>query len=323
MNTVHPMPWLEKIWHQLTAYKKNKRLPNALLLYGQACSGKSTFINQYAKYILCQQATDQACLTCRSCQLFDCGNHPDYFLIQSEDNNIKIDSVRNLTEDVAKTSILGGYQVVLINKAEEMNRAAANALLKTLEEPRGDVFIILLSNNLNAVVATVRSRCQLIKFPMPLIDEAITWLQEQQPAAISFLPLTDNNPLRALTFANQKPDMSQDELLALLIDVFKNALDPTKAAAQCLKEPRLNLEILSLLVMELIRVKLASHGSMLSQNKLMQLQPLINKVTVKQLFYFLDKLYEATRFLAHKTNVNLQLLFEQIFIRWRYCHEFS
>ena len=166
------LPWQTSQWEQLQQYKNNNRLPHALLLVGPAGVGKTDFAKVFAQSLLCEGKTNKPCGTCRHCSLLNANNHPDYFDIKPDETSrvIKIDQIRQLIEAVSKTAHVSDAQIVLVNPADMLNRNAANALLKTLEEPSGKIIIFLIDNQKSVLPATIMSRCQKIFFSSDYID---------------------------------------------------------------------------------------------------------------------------------------------------------
>jgi DNA polymerase-3 subunit delta' len=146
------------------AYAKD-RLAHAYLLEGPSGSGKKELTHFFVKLLLCETPIDNVpCETCRSCKLYDSGNHPNILFIEPEGQNIKIDQIRELIYTMNKTALNAGRKIYVIEQADRMNNSSANALLKFLEEPEANVTAILLTERLNAIVSTIRSRCQLLSF---------------------------------------------------------------------------------------------------------------------------------------------------------------
>ena len=146
------------------AYAKD-RLAHAYLLEGPSGSGKKELTHFFVKLLLCEAPNDNVpCETCRSCKLYDSGNHPNILFIEPDGQNIKIDQIRELIYTMNKTALNSGRKIYVIEQADRMNNSSANALLKFLEEPEANVTAILLTQRLNAIVSTIRSRCQLLSF---------------------------------------------------------------------------------------------------------------------------------------------------------------
>ncbi len=130
---------------------------HAWLYVGGDFATKVAAAKALAKTLLCATGSQA---------LWQAGTHPDYFYIAPEENgrSIKIEQVRNLIEKLQQKPQHAAYQVAIIAPAEAMTTAAANALLKTLEEPTGEVVLILISEQPQRLLATVRSRCQIKRF---------------------------------------------------------------------------------------------------------------------------------------------------------------
>ena len=134
---------------------------HSYLFVGTDGIGKKMIAVEFAKRILCLNKKEEC--TCKSCISFDGRNHPDFYMIDEEDN-IKVEVVRNLTEKVYEKPILSDKKVYIINDCEKMTVEAQNCLLKTLEEPPEFVVIILITSKENLLLNTIKSRCMSIKF---------------------------------------------------------------------------------------------------------------------------------------------------------------
>lgn len=174
-------PWQQGLWQQLSQRAQHA---HAYLLYGQGGTGKRAFAETFVALLLCQRPEGgQACETCKACLLRQAGTHPDLqrVLPEEADKPIKIDQVRALVDFVAQTAQLGGRKVVLLAPAEAMNLNAANALLKSLEEPSGNTVLVLLSDAPSRLLPTIRSRCLQQACPHPSSAQSLQWLSEQMP----------------------------------------------------------------------------------------------------------------------------------------------
>ena len=152
------------------------RLPHGLLLAGPAGVGKGTTAAVVAALFLCERPqANEPCGQCASCKVFEAGNHPDYHVIAkelvwlyNEDSAAKELSVEVMREHLivpaGRKPAMNRGKVFVIEQAEVMSVGAQNACLKTLEEPPGRALIILLTDQPNALLATIRSRCQMVRF---------------------------------------------------------------------------------------------------------------------------------------------------------------
>ena len=199
--------------------KQENKLAHAFLFCGDDSDGKLDIALNFAKFILCENPnTDSHCRTCCNCILLEAGNHPDFFLIQPEENSkqIKIDQIRALSDDLSKTSSQGGYKVVIIAPADLMNIAASNALLKTLEEPEDDTLLILVSSRIYSLPATIRSRCQKVVFNS---KEIVNKYQAEYDEIFADLMKLRSGEVHALALAKEYMDYDFKVFFAVLIKV--------------------------------------------------------------------------------------------------------
>lgn len=177
-----PYPWQAPIWQNFYESVVNQRVPHAILLSGVDGIGVNELAYSMVRYLLCgSPLEDLACGRCRACQLFAANSHPDLFVLKREDgaDQIKVDQVRACVEFVVKTAFADGPKVVLVEDADSMNTNAANALLKSLEEPQGQTVFILATHRVSAILPTIRSRCRAISLATPASGVAEEWLREQ------------------------------------------------------------------------------------------------------------------------------------------------
>ena len=140
-----------------------KHILHSYLFLGTEGIGKLLIAKEFAKKILCLEDSEDNC-TCKSCICFNGNNNPDFSLINESGDNIKIDTIRDLTSKIIEKPIVSNRKVYIINDFEKMTKEAQNCLLKTLEEPPEFVTIILISSNENIITNTIKSRCMTIKF---------------------------------------------------------------------------------------------------------------------------------------------------------------
>ncbi len=204
-------PWLLETWRSLSERLAQGRLPHALLLTGPAGLGKRGLADALAAAALCENrsADGSACGKCRACLLLAVGTHPDRMHLSFEMRDdgktprteIVIEQIRSLSERLSLSSQFGGMKVVIIDPADRMNPSAANALLKTLEEPSGSTALILVSDQPSRLPATIRSRCQRVQINPPSHSQALDWMLEQGisggDAELALVAMLDN-PGRAL-----------------------------------------------------------------------------------------------------------------------------
>ena len=177
-------PWHLQSYQQLTEAFLNGKGHHALLLKTDVGLGTESLIRHFAQWLLCiEPEQHQPCGKCKSCLLWQSGNHPDFHLVAPiEGKDIGIDQIRELTAKLQQFSQQGGNSVVYLAEAERMTEAAANALLKTLEEPNDNVYFLLEAPLQSAMLATIQSRCQTWLIRNPEWQQAYQWLQPQFPS---------------------------------------------------------------------------------------------------------------------------------------------
>ena len=144
---------------------KAKKIVNGYIFSGSGNTKNYEYAKLFAKMILCLNAEDNYCGKCKSCLMFDDDNHSDYFEINKDSTeSIKIDEIRNMQEKIIERPITSSKKVYVINNAENMTVEAQNCLLKTLEEPPEFITIILVANNENTILPTIKSRCTKVAF---------------------------------------------------------------------------------------------------------------------------------------------------------------
>lgn len=205
--------WQMDAWRTLSAALAGGRLHHALLFAAPAGFGKRALVDALVAAALCERRDAQgfACGACRACLLVAAGSHPDLVRVGLElrddgkpRTEITIDQMRALSQRLSMSSQFGGLQLAIIDPADRMNAAAANGLLKTLEEPASSTVIALVADDASRLPATIRSRCQRVELRLPSHEEALAWLRQHglaQEQARDALAASLGNPGRALAWS--------------------------------------------------------------------------------------------------------------------------
>jgi DNA polymerase III subunit delta' len=205
------LPWQESVYSNLVDGFLAGKLGHAQLIIGPAKLGKHDLAERLAKRLLCQESGGglPACGHCLSCQRFEAGTHGDFRSITLEINDktgklrteISVDQIRAFNDWLSLTSQLGGGQVAIIRNAHELNRNAANALLKTLEEPLENRYVLLVTDKPYRLPVTIHSRCQRVTLNIPDTETGLQWLLKQGVSpenAKQALALADGSPGKAM-----------------------------------------------------------------------------------------------------------------------------
>jgi DNA polymerase III subunit delta' len=244
-------PWLES---PLARALATQQLAHAYLIHGAAGTGMESLAGAWARALLCESPLPnrQACGTCASCQLNTAGNHPDLTLLTLEEEEetdskaaksateIKIDQVRSLVDNVNLATTRAGRRVVVVWPAQALNLPAANALLKTLEEPPPSTIFLLVTTQLARLLPTIRSRCRLFHAPVPDAQAAQAWLTAHaglnQAQAVCWLACAHGAPLAAAQLSAEFTQLN----MAAMASAWAQPQDPAYwASAAGLKRPDL------------------------------------------------------------------------------------
>ena len=184
------------------------RLAHAYLFSGPDGVGKRLMALALARAIVCHE--QRGCGDCQACRKIDHRNHPDLHILQPDGTSIKIEQVRSLQKGLNLKPLEANRKICLIEEAESMTLGAANALLKTLEEPRGDTLLILLTAYPNRLLETIRSRCQ----PLPFTRHPNSRIQAELEKQLDIDP-TESHVLAALSEGSFKKAFGKDRELYL------------------------------------------------------------------------------------------------------------
>ena len=231
----------------LNNYRHNK-LHHAILFHGKKGIGKASFAKEFALEILQKNSAENSKSHSENSAVNFIGkqNHPDLFLIEKLENkrDIVVDQIRKIADFANQTSAISREKFIIIDAADELNRAASNALLKILEEPHSNNFLILVSHNLSKLLPTIKSRCHLVKIPDLSLEDFTKILQKSlfkfSAEEIKILSIMcDNSPAKAI-------DAGRDmiEIYQLFLNSLKNRIVSEEIIKQT-ADKNFNFEIFS------------------------------------------------------------------------------
>ncbi len=320
-----PFPWQAGIWQQVQQVQQTGRMPHGIILSGPKGVGKEAFAHYLARFLMCLAPVNgHACQTCKSCLLLEACSHPDVRIFAPEDDGriLKVDQIRDLNEFIVKTPQQGLRKVAILHPAEAMNANAANALLKTLEEPSADAVLILISHATGQLLPTIRSRCQVWSFPLPDRQESTHWLQAklelQAEEAGYLLQVAQGAPLLAVALAENSALELRSSMLADLAQLLKREASPFEVASRWQKQDlTLILNWLYQWSASLIAYRATGRADRIyDESGRAMLEYVAGKASAEMLYQFLDRIAEAIRELQANQNPNVQLLLESLLSRW-------
>ncbi len=317
-----PLPWQRQAWTQLCHYITQQRLPQALLITGQKGLGKQQLADQFAAALMCDKTASShlSCGHCVSCSLLTAQTHPDYILIKPDEPGkaITIAQIRSLLNRLTLKPQFEAQRVVIINPAEQMNKAAANAFLKCLEEPTERTTILLITDKPAQLPATIRSRCQKLAVDRPDKNMHSAWLKQQaiHDNLDLLYGLSQGAPLLAKQYADEKILLLRNQCFDAWMAVAKKQNHAVLVAENWLKLPETSLLFwITSWITDLIKCGHQIEAGQLSNPDLYKhLKELSQQLELKRVY----KLYELLLLSRQRldTQINKQSMFEEILIQW-------
>ena len=324
-----PLPWQIDVWNRLCSQVKQQRLAHAYLLCGERGLGKRKFAIAAARLLLCDKPFVTApCGTCNNCLFSRNSHHPDLLYVAPEDGGrvLKVDQVRALGKFTDKTAHSAHRKVVITEQSDALNNSAANALLKTLEEPAGSTVLLLLSDKPGSLLPTIRSRCQRISFVTPERDIALAWLSavmEEQKNLAEVLDLAGGKPILAQELYNSGELEQRQNIIRAFVQIAEGKLDPIEFAATA---KSLNVSFVMDYLWQttalIIKYLLCKDEAMLANSEIRTIVTKLQKNgrkdddSLSRLLQLNHAAEEAKRQLGSPSNPNQQLIFEGMMWRW-------
>lgn len=330
------MPLLDLIGHErptaiLKASILHDRVAHAYLFFGEDRIGKRLAALRFAQAINCEidygPGGPDACGACRSCRQIEARTHPDFLLIEPDQEQanpqIKIEQIRELEQQLVYHPLVGRRKVCLIDEADRMTPGAANALLKTLEEPPDHSLLLLITSRPSALLATVRSRCQGIRFVAPAradVETALKTTRRIPPADARFLAMVTQGRIgQALETDLAATRVQQDEFSTLTSAKSLHSVGTLLTAAEALYRSDRAPEALEWIVRWIRDLILVSVGAdpdhLLNRDRLPQLEESAHGLRPDALLDLLADIETIQQ--AATRNVNLQMALETILLRLR------
>ena len=327
MHSIYP--WLKDAW---IAIHQNNKLPHALIFKGKEGIGKHDFAMTFAKSYLCQTQLPNylPCEVCTSCNWFP-DSHPDFkhiAPIESDDDesskrktvrkkNIAIHQIRELSEYLELSAHQEkGKRIVLIEPADSLNQSASNALLKILEEPPENTLFILVTSQTQRLIATIRSRCQLLDLRGPSLEEARLFLDGQKIVHDeSLLSFTGGSPFSAM---KELENQSERNVITQLLSQG-HKIDITKVNYTILTQGLdWTVNMIQKWAFDLL-LSFHTQQSYYFKKEEARIYSQAKQLNLDALLLFTNELNELKKIASHPLNQELQL--QNIFIKYKQIFE--
>ena len=319
------LPWQQQNWEHLCQYRIQNRVPSALLITGNKGLGKQHLANQFAFSLLCEKPQDDGlcCGHCDICLLLNAETHPDFIQIRPDEPGkaITIGQIRSLVTRLTLKPQFESFRVVIVNPADLMNNAAANAFLKCLEEPTERTVIILITDKPAQLPATIVSRCQKLAIAKPDKESVLAWLKQQKGEKLqgnisALFYLAQGSPLLALDYASDGTLTLRNDCFKAWLDIAKQRRHPAIVAEEWYKLPEAPLIFwITSWIIDMIKCCYQTKADWLYNPDLKEpLQELSQQLELKELYQLYDLMLISRQRL--NTQINRQTMFEEILIKW-------
>jgi DNA polymerase III subunit delta' len=307
-----------------------ERLTHAYLFHGEDAIGKRATAVCFAQALLCEHPPEtnlDSCGICRSCQQIAGRTHPDHFMIEPDRElstpQIKIEQIREIEQQIMYRPLIGDHKVCIIDDADRLTTGAANALLKTLEEPPDHSLFLLITSRPASLPATIRSRCQSLRFATPArtdVEAALILKREMQPVDARFLAMLSEGRLGdALSMDVKTVRSQQRELIGLVDPTFLRSVTNVLTAAESLAKADRATDTLSWIARWIRDVLIIQVGG--DRDQLLyvdHVSELEQSARIAQTDLLLDLLRDIEENQRHANrHLNLHMALENILLRFR------
>jgi DNA polymerase-3 subunit delta' len=296
------------------------RLAHAYLFEGPEGIGKRLVALALARSLFC--VTKNGCGECPACRKVDHQNHPDLHIVEADGNTIKIEQIRALQKELSFRPLEGERKICVIEAAEKMNASSGNALLKTLEEPAGHALLILLTSRPDAVLPTIRSRCQRLPFsrlPTATIRRALTEADAGNEAHAHILATLSDGSFHKALGRDRDLYLERRKVILKAVTALSHGsyLPLFELAAELAEEKERLSEILDILRAFYRDLLLCQHGwpedDLVNRDLIEKIRRIAAQESPQMLLRKIEAINAAYFYLER--NVNGQLVFDVLLMR--------
>lgn len=313
----YTLPWQIGLINQLNSLRKNSKLPHGIIINAAQSSNLEFFLWQLCTDLLCSNfQNNQHCGECQPCRLMKSNNFPDLMWLTREysekskklNRDINIEQIRKLIYLTTLTSQFDTLKIAVIYPAENLNLNAANALLKTLEEPEPNTLIILATHSIGRLPITIKSRCQVFHLPQASKQDCLTWggskgLSEELIHTFYRNGIVD--PLLMLELMNADYIELQQEFFYKMLAVASKRTANAVEVAQDLS--KLSISHCRLIIQNFIDQLIQFHIGINQQKIFFEFFQQADPIKAQALFLVRNKIHHQMQFEQNNLNVSLQL----------------
>ncbi|MFL2697970.1 MAG: DNA polymerase III subunit delta' C-terminal domain-containing protein [Gammaproteobacteria bacterium] len=315
------LPWISKHLDRLDI----NSLPHSILIGGREGLGKTNLAYLINKSILCSNPENMdSCKKCQSCRLFEDGNHPDFHEIDLDEDKktISINQIRSLYLEMFESSFLGGNKIFYIPRSHLLSRESYDALLKTLEEPPPNTFIVLVNHDSHNLPQTILSRCHKINISKPEPKEIRSWLKSKdiEDSKIDLLiDLAKGNPLKALKMEESNYLDHRNNFISEISTLIKTGTNISNISEQWIKDEEillLKIEWMTDLLMDILRIKTFNEKNIILADTEKISSYMKDKIDIVNTLNLLDKTIDLWNKLYKNNNLRNDYHLQSLLIDW-------
>ncbi|ATF10480.1 DNA polymerase III delta prime subunit [Candidatus Enterovibrio altilux] len=285
---------------------------HAVLFTAPKGNGRLALAAMLAKTLLCENSVTEPCSICHSCQLFEAETHPDFHVIkpETEGKKISVDAVRTVNKYAWETSHLGGRCIILIQNADSMGEAAANAVLKTLEEPPLNCYFILFTASIDHMLTTVVSRCDKWHLKLPHESVVKCWVESElfESVPLQVIRINRGAPLAAKAFVERGSLALHEELItefSAYVALKQNLFIVTK---KLIKSGSDALQWLSFLLLDVMKLQLGTTEGIVHSDSMILVEQISYSVSFTLVMRQLTALNRLKNDLIKNSGLNHELM---------------
>lgn len=317
----HFFPWQQALLEQIIYLRQKNQLPHGLIIQSQMDSDLTPFLWYLATDLLCQTDGVLACGKCKACQLMSANSFPDMLFVTKQydekkkklKRDIAIDQIRKLIYEFSLTNHYDTLKIAVIYPAEAMNASAANALLKTLEEPENESLIILATHRIGLLPVTIRSRCQTFQLPAPGARECADFLLKESQIneeTVSFYEhLSILDPQTILELEKQDFKQRYQDFYPSIAGIISGKQEVVSLVSEMAALP---IKLLRLLLINFVDQMLRYHCGQENSGLLNAQFGAVSKNKAQHLFQQRMRYFQQLQF--EENNLNIQLQLEDVII---------
>ncbi|WMC19078.1 MAG: hypothetical protein NW933_00060 [Enterobacteriaceae bacterium PSpicST1] len=304
-------PWLNSIYKKIITYYKNKKINKSLFIYSLKGNGTNFLLKNIIAWLICKKKTTTNCGICNNCNLIKFGNHPDYYIIKNK-TNININYINKLIDYIYIKSQENNIKIIYLPKIELFNKFEIYKLLKLLKIKKKNLFFILRCSEFTNLFINLKKNCFYLNLNTPKEVISLNWLKKNNKNNI--------NELKTALYLNNYAPLSANKMLSSNIWKLRKKLFNLISIEIINKNILFLFEILEFknlelyiywiytLIIDIIKIKHKCKYYIINKDQEKLIIKLSNFISLKNLYYFINKLIQIQYKIKNIKNINIKIL---------------